>query len=191
MKSIQGIVEDFKSFGPKEGKFGEFYNNTYTINGNKYSVGFAKKNTPEFYDKLSKKEIPISIGSDVTVFFETNKTERGEFHNITTISLNDTKEEVASAEAERVLGKGAKPMVTASTKKITGFTSSTPIASNGARFGMIANNAVALAIARKKTALDDLRVAANDVLLLITELEAGKSLLPVTTEDTLNDEQSK
>jgi hypothetical protein len=82
MQIITGTIKDFKTSEAKKGKFGDYFSHVYTIDEHKYSK-FSKGSAPE-----------AVVGSLVSVVFELNKTDKGEFRNITKIEVKEAVKEV-------------------------------------------------------------------------------------------------
>lgn len=78
MQTVVGVVEDFKAFGPKEGKFGAYYNHSYTIQGKKFT-----KNS-------NSAEPLVTIGKTALIAYVPNITEKGTFNNASTVTLVDS-----------------------------------------------------------------------------------------------------
>jgi len=87
MQLTVGVVDDFKAYGPKQGKFGEYFSHEYVVGGEKFS-------------KMTKSADPIApIGSEVKILFNQNTTEKGTFNNIEKLEV------VSSASAETAINR--------------------------------------------------------------------------------------
>jgi hypothetical protein len=111
MQTVVGVVEDFKAFGPKEGKFGAYYNHSYTIQGKKFT-----KNS-------NSAEPLVTIGKTALIAYVPNITEKGTFNNASTVTLVD------SSDSEVKESKTSSPFKSESTTTTSTKTSPTVVKS--------------------------------------------------------------
>lgn len=105
MQIIKGVVEDFKAFGPSKGQYGEYYNHSYTVGGQRFS-------------KFSPTAEPlVQIGQTVTFVYQQNKSKDGSktYNNIDSLVLEDTDSEQTTADDTVTETVAATPVKTTKT----------------------------------------------------------------------------
>jgi hypothetical protein len=119
---VKGTIEDLKKIGPKQGKFGDFYNHIVVLNGENYSkIASVDKESLVTADT----EEPLEIGQEVSILF----TENGTFKNIIKIETSNAAPVKKKVELEKkivvkkeVVSKTNKEPKRAEVQKSTGTT---------------------------------------------------------------------